>query len=115
MTPVRIPGSAAGKVTATNVWKRLAPRASDPSLYDAGTLRMASSLARIITGSVRTASVMEAARMHGLGSKPNSGNRNSTKKARPKSPKTMLGTPASVLMPMRMMRIVQPSEAHSTR
>ena len=93
ITPVKIPGRAAGNVTFTNVVKLLAPRPSDASLYVLGTARIASSLARIITGNVKTASVIAEASMHGFEGPPNIGIKNNTKNASPNNPKTMLGTP----------------------
>ena len=76
---------------------------------------IASSLARIITGKVKTASVNDAARIHFCEGAPNRGNKNNTKNAIPKRPKTILGTPARVLIHILIIRTAKLSEAHSTR
>jgi hypothetical protein len=60
ITPVRIPLLACGSTMRNVVWKRVAPRLiAAIAQIVAGTVRSASSVATMTTGSVSTASVSE--------------------------------------------------------
>jgi len=85
------------------------PRASEASRKVAGTALRASSEAPMIVGRMRKPSVSAPERMQ----EPNC--RNTTKSPRPKSPKTMEGTPARQFTPMRMIRTRGPCLAYSLR
>ncbi len=63
MSPVRIPGAAAGSTTRSMVWSLVAPMATEASRMERGTAARASSEATITTGTVRRARVREAQRM----------------------------------------------------
>ncbi len=60
MTPVRMPGAAAGSTTRAMVCHREAPQARAPSRAPRGTAESASSAATITTGTVSSARVSDA-------------------------------------------------------
>src|SRR5450759_3261902 len=64
--PVTTPGAAAGRTTLYVVRQREAPSASDACRRSLGTCRSASSVAVMITGSVRHASVSDPDRIETL-------------------------------------------------
>ncbi len=63
ISPVRMPGAAAGSTTRRIVWNFVAPVASDASRIERGTADSASSAATITTGTVSRPSVSDAQRM----------------------------------------------------
>ena len=63
ISPVRMPGAAAGSTTRTMVWNLVAPMASEASRIERGTAARASSEATITTGTVSSASVRAAHRI----------------------------------------------------
>ena len=88
MAPVRMPGSALGSTTLRVVSLLEAPNARLASRQSWGTCERAASVVLMMIGSERTASVRMPERR--LTPKP----QKTTKKVRPKRPKTMEGTPA---------------------
>ena len=109
MTPVRMPLMALGRTTTRMVCQRVAPTFQQASRKDRGTAANASLVLAMITGSVITASVSEAARIDWP--RPAA----STKAPRPNSAWTMLGTPARLMTATWMRRVNQVSRAYSWR
>ena len=108
------------------VWNFVAPIASDASRIERGTAARASSAATMTTGTVRSASVIEAHRIPpvpyvGVGRASGKKIRSMppptkyTKKPRPKTPNTIEGTPARLLTAMRTVRTRGPCLAYSRR
>jgi hypothetical protein len=87
----------------------VAPRASEPSRKPRGTDRSDSSLAVMMTGRTMKASVNQPARSEMFQPRP------MTKTPTPKSPKTMEGTPARLMMARRMVVMTGPWFAYSLR
>ena len=81
------------------------------SLYGGGTALMASSEDLIMVGRIKRASVKEPARTLLDSETPMVLRKN----ARPNRPNTILGTPAKVLIQIRIRLIIFPSRAYSQR
>ena len=107
ISPVITRGMAMGSTTFQMVWSLVAPRARLPSRIPPGISLSASSVVRMTSGRESSPSVSEPASM--LSPKP----RYLTKRAMPKSPKTMEGTPLRLLVMSRMNLTTQPLEAYS--
>ena len=109
ITPVRIPGSAAGRTTLVIVSHFVAPRAREASLKWVGIASNDSLVEVIITGrhmipNVREPDIIET---------PNP--RNITKRAIPKSPYIILGIPARLIIVRFIILVRRLSFAYSTR
>ena len=109
MTPVRMPLIAFGSTTPRMVCQRVAPTFQQASRNDRGTAASASRVLAMITGSVITASVSDAARIDCPSPAA------STNAPRPKSAWTILGTPARLMTATWMSRVNQVSRAYSLR
>ncbi len=96
-------------MTRHTVCHLVAPRASAASLCERGTALSASSEVRISVGSSRQARVRAPERMEKRKC------RAVTNNTKPKSPKTMDGTPASTSVPYRMMPVNLLAGAYSAR
>ena len=107
--PAALPGIEYGSTFLYIVCHFVAPRARLPSLRDFGTALRASSLETIIIGSIIHASVKQPAIIEA----PN--RRNITNSPSPKSPKTIEGTPASVTIASRTVRVNLPAFAYSDK
>jgi len=97
MTPVSIPGKAVGKTILLIVSHLLAPKESDASRIECGTAAKASCEAEIIKGRARIPSVRLPESIETP--KP----KKLTNTAKPKSPKTTEGTPAKLLILIRII------------
>jgi len=105
--PVRMPGIAVGKTTVRIMYQRVAPRARAPSRNEPGTARRASSAARMRIGNESIANVQAPERSDTPKFSA------TTNRPTPTSPKTIEGTPASVLTPIRIARTHHPFHAYS--
>jgi hypothetical protein len=105
--PVSIPGTAYGSTFVLIACHFVAPRASDPSLYDLGTFLSASSLAVMVHGSVMRPRVKPADKIQVPRFII------CTNRITPKRPNTIEGTPDRFRMDMRMILFRIPSFAYS--
>ncbi len=109
ITPVRMPLIEFGSTIVRMVCQREAPRFQQASRKAIGTAARASRVLVMITGSVITASVQEAA------SSERPMPANITKAPTPNKAWTMLGTPARFTTARLMIRVSQLSRAYSLR
>ena len=124
--PVMMPGSARGRTMRRIVCHFVAPQPYEPSRIEFGTAEIASSVATMTTGSVSSASVSEAHSSpplpyvgFGSCSAKNSWSIDTPtieqKNPSPKTPNTMLGTPARLFTQMRTTATSGPGFAYSRR
>ena len=109
MFPVKIPGSAAGKIILKIVCFLLAPSAKEASRQACGTWFNAASVVLITIGSASTANVSTPESK--LTPKPQI----VTKKVKPKRPKITLGTPERLDTDKRMAPTMRPDPPYSVR
>ena len=109
ITPVRMPGIEYGTMWSRTVCHLVAPTANAPSRIIAGIERMASRVATITTGRIKSASVRPA--VCTLWPSPNA----YTNRPSARRPYTIEGTPARLVTLISMMSVIQFFGAYSSR